>query len=229
MRLLKLIVLCLFLLVSVISVFGQQEYVGRYDVYGGYSFLTTPSLNLFERGFHTQVGMNPKRWYSIGGDFSVFTGHSSLWPSMLSNETKAKLAPYMGMLPPGYSLYVPYNTTTFTFTVGPQLNLRKLKWATFFIHPSLGGLHQITTATPKDPIQNAIVNGLLGVSQKTSDTVLFLGVGGGLELNVQKHMSLRFTTDWVHTSLYNDLLATGQGNVRFSVGPSFHFGKNVEK
>ena len=30
---------------------GQQTYVTRFDVYGGYGFLDSPKVNLFENGF----------------------------------------------------------------------------------------------------------------------------------------------------------------------------------
>ncbi len=148
---------------------------------------------------------------------------------MLSSSKQAQLAPFQGQLPPGYQLNVPYSVRTYTFTVGPQLNLRKLKYVTFFIHPSIGGMHQDTTAKPADQIQTMVVRGLLGPSNDVSDTVVFYGVGGGLDLNVHKHVSLRFTSDFVHTNLYSNLLDGGQNDVRFSVGPAFHFGKNIAK
>jgi opacity protein-like surface antigen len=233
-RLSRIIVIAAFLFVSV-AAFAQQEYVGRWDVYGGYSFLTTPKLNLFERGFHTQDGYNWKRWLAIGGDFSVFTGHSSILPHMLKPALQQQLAGALGqlaaagLLPPGYSLYVPYNVTTYTFTVGPQINIRNLKYVTFFIHPSIGGMHQSTSLNPADPIQTLVVSQLVGSSHKTSDTVAFFGVGGGLDLNVSKHMSIRLTSDFVNTGLYSNLLNGRQNDIRFSVGPSFHFGKNTPK
>jgi len=227
-RLSRIIVILAFLFVAV-AAFAQQDYVGRYDAYGGYSFLTTPKLNLFERGFHAQGGVNWKRWLAIGGDFSVFDGHSSLFPNMLNPAKQAALAPYLPLLPAGYTLYVPYGVTTYTFTAGPQINIRNLKYVTFFIHPSIGGMHQDTTAHPKDPIQTMIVAGLLGSSGKTSDTVMFWGVGGGIDFNVAKHMSIRLTSDFVNTGLYSNLLNGRQNDIRFSVGPAFHFGKNVEK
>jgi Outer membrane protein beta-barrel domain len=232
-RLYKTLICLAVLFVIVIPAVAQQDYVARFDAYGSYSFLSTSKLNLFERGFHGQFGVNWKTWAAIGGDFSVFTGHSSLFPFMLNNEKKTALAtamaPIAPYLPPGYKLYVPYDVTTYTFTVGPQINVRKLKWATFFIHPSLGGMHQDTTTRPQDMVQKGIVAGLLGSSPKTSDTVLFYGFGGGLELNVHKHMSIRMTSDFVHTGLYSDMLAGGENNVRFSIGPAFHFGKNIVK
>ena len=229
------IILCLFLILTSGAAFAQQDYVGRYDVYGGFSFLSTPKLNLFERGFHGQGGFNLNRWLALGFDFSTFDGHSSLFPVQLNTETQAKLAPAMaaliaaGKVPPGYTLYVPYNVRTYTYAAGPQLNYRHFKQVTFFIHPSLGAMHQDTSARPNDLIQTVIVGGLLGKSMKTSDTVMFYGIGGGIDLNVHKNVSIKLHTDFVHTKLYSDLLAGGENNVRFSVGPVFHFGKNVAK
>ncbi len=54
--------------------FGQQDYVGKFDAFAGYSYLESPHINLAERGFHTQIGVNPRRWYSLGFDYSRFTG-----------------------------------------------------------------------------------------------------------------------------------------------------------
>ena len=229
MRLSRVIIVCVFLLFCVVSAFPQQDYVGRYDVYGGFSFLSTPKLNLFERGFHGQGGFNLNHWLALGFDFSTFDGHSSLFPSQLNTNKQAQLAPFLGLLPPGYTLCVPYNVRTYTYAAGPQFNYRHFKQITFFIHPSLGAMHQDTTARPKDPIQTAVVAGLLGPKPKTSDTVVFWGVGGGIDLNVHKNVSFKLHTDFVHTKLYSGLLNAGENDVRFSVGPVFHFGKNVAK
>jgi hypothetical protein len=57
--------------------FGQQ-YVGRFDVYGGFMYLESPHINLAERGFHLQAGVRAKTWYSLGFDYSINTGHTTL-------------------------------------------------------------------------------------------------------------------------------------------------------
>jgi hypothetical protein len=49
-----------------VSVFAQQEYVGRYSAFVGYSFLDSPKLNLFENGFDGTFGINIKRWVAFG-------------------------------------------------------------------------------------------------------------------------------------------------------------------
>lgn len=232
MRFSRVIVLCLFLFLSGVAAFSQQDYVSRYDAFGSYSFLSTPKLNLFERGFNGQFGVNVRHWLAIGGDFSTFSGHSSLFPSQLAPAKQMQLAQglaQLGGLPPGYTLYAPYNTTTYTFTAGPQFGYRHFKQVTLFIRPSIGGLHQSATARPIDPIQTVVVTGLLGPSMKKSDLVLFYGFGGGFDLNVQKHVAIRMAADFVHTDLFSGLLNGGENNVRFSVGPAFRWGRNVER
>jgi hypothetical protein len=64
------------LLVNLAAAFAQaqQSYVGRYDAYVGFADLYTPELGLNQTGFHTQVGINPRTWYSVGFDYSVSTG-----------------------------------------------------------------------------------------------------------------------------------------------------------
>jgi hypothetical protein len=228
-RLFKLFLCFSVLFLMVVPLFSQQEYVGRYDAFGSYSFLSTPKLNLFERGFNGQFGVNWKTWLAIGGDFSTFNGHASLFPSQLSTQKQAALAPFVTLFPPGYQLFVPYEVRTYTFTAGPQINIRKLKAITFFVRPSIGGLHQGATAHPQDMIQTAVTTGLLGPSLKKSDLVLFYGFGGGMDLNFHKNVSLRLGADLVHTNLFSGLLNGGENNIRFSVGPAFHWGRNVAK
>ena len=228
-RLSRIIVLFCFLLLSGVAAFSQQDYVARYDLFGSYSFLSTPKLNLFERGFNAEFGVNMRSWLALGGDFSTFDGHSSLFPNQLSPADQTELAAFAPLIPAGYTVYAPYNTRTYTFTAGPQINIRKLKQVTFFVRPSIGGLHQAATARPIDPIQTAIVGALLGSSMKKSDLVLFYGFGGGMDLNFSKHVALRMGVDFVHTDLFSGLLNGGENNVRFSVGPTLRWGKNILK
>src|SRR5438270_13795653 len=83
----------------------QQPYVGRYDAFGGVSYLTTPSLNLNQRGFNGEFGLNVRRWVAFGGDFSVLTGRTNLLPTELSPAVAARLAPLAPLFPPGYKLF----------------------------------------------------------------------------------------------------------------------------
>lgn len=79
MRRTTLFVLLVFLSVSVVTCLVQnQEYVGQYDAYFGFAYLTTPNMNLAERGWQGQFGYNYRRWLALGFDTSYFGGSSSL-------------------------------------------------------------------------------------------------------------------------------------------------------
>lgn len=209
--------------------FAQQDYVGRFDVFGSYSYFTSPKLNLVERGFNGEAGVNVTRWLAMGFDFSVFTGHTSLLASELNPTIQAQLAPLLSSLPPGTVIAVPFDATTYTYSAGPQINIRKWKPATFFVRPALGALHEEVTTKPNTPLTIGLVNQLVGPSGSVSDTVVFYGFGGGIDWNISKHFAIRTAADFVHLNLFKDLLNGPRNSVRFSIGPTFRFGGNVEK
>jgi hypothetical protein len=222
----RLLVLLLFVFVAGFAL-AQQDSVPRYDVFTGFSYLSSPHLNLFQRGFNGEAGVNVRRWVSLGADFSVFTGHSSLTTSDLDPRQLAKLAPLVPLLPPGVSLgalSVPFDATTYTFTAGPQFNYRGIKLITPFIRPAIGGIHEHVTAKPDNPITQAIVPVLLPGNVKT-DTTIFYGVGGGFDINATKHVGLRLAADFVHFKLFDGFLKDPRNAVRFSVGPTFRWGE----
>lgn len=228
MRRSSLFVLLVFLFLTAVSSVAQQDFVSRYDAFIGYSHLNSPSLSLGQNGFHTQFGVNVRRWVALGGDFSFFQGSSVLHTTDLNSTQLAKLEPIIPLLPPGFVLAAPYDATTYTFTGGPQFSLRKYKWVTLFAHPSIGGMHESVTANPTNPILAQIVAGLIGSSMKKSDTEVFYGVGGGFDVNFSKHVAVRAQMDFVRVNLFSDLLKSAQNNIRVSVGPTFRFGHNVQ-
>jgi opacity protein-like surface antigen len=233
---LSLLLVFFFFLFCVSTVQAQQaeDYVGRFDAFTGFSYMASPSFNLYQRGFNGQFGVNVNRWLALGADFSVFDGGSSILPKELEPSLQQSLGQELqalaaaGQIPPGYSLYMPFDSKTFTIAVGPQLNYRHFKYVTLFIHPDLGAIHERAELKPVDPIQTVIA-GALAPGNKKNDTVVFYGVGGGFDLNASKHVALRVTVDYVHCDLFADLLKDARNSVRISVGPTLRFGKNVEK
>jgi len=146
------IVLLVFLSLSVVTCVAQkQEYVGQYDAYFGYAYLTTPNMNLAQRGWQGQYGYNWRRWVALGFDTSYFGGGSSLTVPMLNNQTIAKLAPILPLLPPGFKVWTPYTANTYTITGGPQFNYRGFKYVTLFIHPDIGAMYQSVAVQPPNP------------------------------------------------------------------------------
>ena len=55
--------------------FSQQDYVGRFDLYNGFTWFDSPSAKLQERGYHLQAGINARTWLALGFDYSVVQGN----------------------------------------------------------------------------------------------------------------------------------------------------------
>jgi hypothetical protein len=219
-------------LLLVPSAFAQQTYVSRYDLFTGYTFLDSPAVGLFENGFHTQVGIRPKTWYSIGFDYSVTSGNLTITPNLLPSGLQQQLGAQLaalaaaGLIPSGYTLSVPAGSFTQSFALGPQLAYRHFKHLTLFLRPSFGAIRETATPHPADPIAAGIVASLVPAGKKT-DWTGFYGVGYGVDVLLTKHFAIRTQSDLVWDHLFNDLLANGRWTVRFSVGPAFNFGRNI--
>ena len=224
-----------FLLVTAaIPVFGQQNYIGRYDVYGGYAYLDSPQISLGESGFHMQAGIRPKTWYSLGFDYSVASGRASITPGVLTTSLQQQLAAALaqlsaaGLLPPGYALKIPVDSVTQNFAAGPQFAYRHWSAVTLYIRPSFGAIYEKATLRPADPIAAMIAAQLAPTGHK-QDWTGFYGFGGGGEINFSSHLAIRLQADFVHDHLFNDILRNGRNTVRLSVGPALQFGRNVAR
>jgi hypothetical protein len=126
-------------------------------------------------------------------------------------------------------LYVPAHSKTQTFAFGPELVYRHFSKVTLFVRPIYAGvIHETATPQPQDAVVKALVAGLIPTPTKT-DSVLFLGFGGGFDVLFGKHFAWRTQADLVHDHLFNDLLTDARFTVRFSCGPAFNFGKNIVK
>jgi hypothetical protein len=213
------------------AVFGQQDYVGKYDVYGGFMYLSSPLIKLGESGFHTQIGTNPTRWYAVGFDFSTGSGDTVLVPSMVKQSVNelitAQLAPLIkaGALPPNYQLRVPMHSSSQTYAMGPQLCFRHFRSVTLFVRPDLGAMHESATPHPTDLIGKGLA-AQLAPSGVKEDWTYFYGFAGGADFNVTRQFGLRVQVDFARDHLFNDLL-DWRNSVRCSIGPTFHFGPNV--
>lgn len=231
-RLLSCAAVAAFFFLLAPSAKAQQSYVSRYDVYAGFADIDSPALGLNEQGFHAQVGMNPKRWLSFGADYSVATGSemltTDLLPSALQAQINGAQAQYIafGLLPANYHLAVPTDASTQTFAFGPQLAYRHFSKLTLFLRPSLGALRERAVPHAADAFQKVVVAGLAPAGYKL-DWTGFYGVGGGGDLSLSKHLGLRAQMDFVYNHPFNDILANGRWTFRYSIGPSFHFGRDV--
>jgi hypothetical protein len=228
------IVLALTVLAISPRAFGQQTYVGHFDAYAGYAYLNSPMIQLSENGVHIQAGIRLRQWVSTGIDYSYAAGSGVITPNLLPPSLQQTLGAQLGqlaaagLLPSGYALKVPIDSTSQTFTVGPQFAYHGIKRVTLFVRPGLGAIHETATPRPTDPIATAIVQQLTPTGKKT-DTTYYYGFGGGFEVNVTDHFSIRTSADFVHDHLFNDLLQNGRNSVRFAIGPGFQWGRNVMK
>ena len=217
---------------------GQQTDVPRFDVYGGYGFLNSPAVSLFEHGFATQFGFRPKSWVSLGVDYTFAAGDlkistDQLLPS-LQSQLQAGIAAGVkaGVLPASYpygSMKVTAHSRTHAIAVGPQLAYRRFSRATLFFRPVYAGImHESATPQPQDAVIKALVNSLITTPTKT-DNVLFVGFGGGFDILFGRHFAWRTQSDLVYDHLFTDLMKDGRLTVRFSCGPAFNFGPNIVK
>jgi hypothetical protein len=228
------IMLVMAMLLLALPVFGQQKDVTRFDAFAGYTFLNSPQISLPENGLHTQIGVRVRRWVSLGFDYSISKGTLKLTPDLLVPSLQQQLGGQLaqlaaaGLIPPGYKLMVPADSTTQTFAGGPQFAYRHFSKITFFIRPSAGIIHEVATPRPGDAITTMVVRQLAPTGKKT-DRALFYGFGGGVDINFSPNFGLRMQADLVRDHLFNDLLANSRGTVRVSIGPCFNFGKNIAK
>lgn len=209
-----------------LPVIAQQTDVNRYTLYTGFNYMIGPGRNLTERGVESDFGVNLKPWMSVGGDFSV-VGDAVLSGAGTINGSETVFAPLLqaNNINPA-QVNVPFRSSTYIFAAGPQFYLRKWKRVTLFARPGFGGIHEVADIS-LSPQLIFVLQDILKVSVPNShqtDTQWFIGVGGGVDINVCRRLGLRFATDWVNTHLFSDLLAPRQNYARFSVGPTFRWG-----
>jgi hypothetical protein len=212
--------------------FAQQTDIKRYEVYSGFSYFSTPDLNLAEHGYHFQAGYNARPSIAFGFDYSLVSGHNSLTPDLLTDSLQLQIGAalqaleFEGIIPPGYQLNVPTGSTTQTFAAGPQWVYRHFVPVTIFLRPDLGAIREVARPHPGDPVATLIVQGLAPSGEKIS-WASFYGFGGGFDWNATRRLGLRIQADEVYNHLFNDLLKNSRWTTRVSVGPVFHFGKNI--
>ena len=227
-------VLCVCLLLLSPSAFAQQSYIGRFDAYAGFMYFDSPHINLAERGFHTQGGVRVRTWVSLGLDYSIDSGHTSLSSDLFTTSLQQQLGAQLaqlaaaGRLPPGYVFSLPIDSRTETYAAGPQFGLHRWSLVTLYIRPSFGAIHETATLHPQDPIATALA-AQLAPSGKKTDWTPFYGFGGGADINVTKNFAVRLNVDFVHDHLFSDVLRDGRNTIRLAIGPAFQFGGNVRK
>ena len=229
------LLLTLFFSLTQIACHAQQQYVGRYGLYTGFTDLYTPGLNNIQQlGFHLQAGVDNRSWLTTGFDYSVEHGNTNLIPSMASPAVLAGIEYLYGVgaLPPTYAVNIPLSATTQTFTAGPTLDYRHFSKVTLFIRPSLAAFRISATPHPRNAGDATVVAALEQGNYLTPQGTITnwtgaYGVGGGAELRLTNHFGVRAQLDAIWNHPFNAILGDGGWSYRYSVGPTFHFGRNI--
>jgi opacity protein-like surface antigen len=216
------------LVVLIGPMLAQQTDVNRYTVFTGFDYMISPARNLTERGFDVDAGVTVKPWLGLGGDFGAL-GDAIISGAGTINGSETVYAPAVdasGLVPGGASsIHVAFRSTTYTFAAGPQFYWRRWKRITLLGRPGFGGIHEKADITfPSALIPLFTILKLPPPSPQQTDTELFFGLGGGVDVNFSRKVAVRFATDWVNTHLFSNLLVPRQNYVRFSIGPSFRWG-----
>lgn len=211
---------------------AQQMDIPFYNVYTGFTDLDSPNYGLNQVGFHLQSGVNLRRWLSAGFDYTVASGTEQLTPAKLTLPVQQELTPVLmqfieeGLIPANYQLSVPTGVLTQTFTVGGEYTYRRFEKATLFVRPSLAALREVATPHPTDAVSTIIVQALVPSGHKL-DWVGAYGAGGGVDYLFTRNLALRAQLDVIYEHPFSDLLANGRWTLRYSIGPSFSFGRNI--
>lgn len=214
----------LFLILGIATLFcipisAQQTNINRYTLFTGFDYMASPARNLTERGFETDFGVTAKPWLGLGIDFGALTGAGTI------TGTETVYAPKVSPFVNPAQIHVPFGSTTYTFAAGPQFYIRRWKQVTFLIRPGFGGMHEranITFPVTLAPLFQALQ--IPAPNSHQTDTQLFFGMGGGVDLNVSRTVGVRLAADWVNTHLFSNLLTPRQNYVRLSIGPTFRMG-----
>jgi hypothetical protein len=216
-----------FVLATTLTCFSQQNEIPQFSVIAGYSYLSTPSLNLAQRGFNGDIATNVRPWLSMGFDFSTFSGNNTVIPKYLNVATQTKLAQ---ILPAGFpvsAVAVPTGISVQTYQAGPSLNYRRFKRVTFAVRPALGVLHAKIQTHPLAGTA-PLVGALLGGGKLSSaDTAVFYGFGGGATWEITPHFGIRVGVDFARYNFFSDVLNGARNSVRLSVTSKIGLGRNI--
>lgn len=229
----RVFLLLLLTLAICLPAVAQEDYeINRYTLYTGFDYMISPARNLTQRGFDVDFGFTAKPWLGLGADFSA-SGDSIISGAGTINGTETIYAPTLTQghqaypfVPLPNQVQVPFRSTTYTLAAGPQIYIRKFRKITFLARPGLGMIKE--SATLNLPAALGQLFPLLQIPVPNShqnDTTWFVGVGGGFDVNLSKRVGWRFTADWINTHLFSDLLTQRQNYVRFTMGPTWRWGR----
>jgi opacity protein-like surface antigen len=182
----------------------------KLDLFLGYSYLrATPTLAAGNRmvglnGGSTSLAYNFNSYLGLVADFGGF------------NDTQLRLS---GAAP---SSVVNSSGNAFTYLFGPRMSFRKYRRITPFAQVLLGGIHASDVT---------LSSGCIGVGCiiLPSETKFAMTAGGGLDLNLRRHLAIRLIqAEYLMTSFDDPSTGKGatQNDIRLSAGVVLRFGGN---
>jgi hypothetical protein len=198
---------------SSLSIFAQ-----KFDVYGDYSYMqfnpTLPSLQ--SRAFNGGGGgaqFNLGKYFGIKGDFQ---GYGS---THVTYTTTGPVVTPHGTIPGGKTFSS--NGNMFTYMFGPVVGVHAKKLYVYGEY-LLGG----SSSNLYGNLSQSINAGGGTVTVVGSQHPFTQALGGGLDVNLNKHFALRLAEmDWVLTRYTNPITQTNnQDSFRYQGGVVFNFG-----
>jgi hypothetical protein len=205
----------------------------RYGIYLGLPTSVTPSEVLHQSGIEVQAGIQTRGWCTVGADFTRLTGAGSIAigqiPKALRTPLQAEITGLeaAALLPPDYRFKIDGAASSMLFSFGPQFNTRAHRGVALLAHPDIGALREEIKPHPGDAFSRAVTQSFMPAGRKV-DWTPFYGGGGGVDLQLSRHITFKSMIDVVYSHAFNDLLADGTWTYRFSSGVTFQFGSRRE-
>jgi opacity protein-like surface antigen len=182
--------------ISFLPAVAAAQATPRTEAFAGYSYIRMSDLGTASvNGGSASVAFDPTRWLGLVGDFGGYAG------------TKNGL-----------------NGTMFTYLFGPRVMLRRGR-ITLFAQALFGGAH--TSADPP-PDLGALArprreDGVAGGGVFASSNTFATAVGGGVDVGVTEHVSVRAIQAEYLLTEFNDGVHNRQNSARISAGVVFWF------
>lgn len=197
-----------------------QDPGGRLEVFAGVTYgqfntgLFSNASHASVAGWHIAPALKINRFLSFTGDFSEYFGSFGVFVG--PNQTGI----------PGFGFDAHFHDRVRTYSAGPEIGVRVAHLRPF-AHALVGVTHGIVYDKELDQ------NGKVTKTQSEQKRLSY-ALGGGVDVNLTKHVSLRAVQiDWFRNNFSeldptdpNGILtkAGRQNNVRISAGVVFRFG-----
>lgn len=201
----------------------QDSDYPKIELYGGWLLSAEFPYNVFQfnstqppvsiesdfgthRGFEASFTRNFRRYFGLKGEFSAQFHRDAF------NVNACVQTPCVPVVQPAE-----LNPRLFNFLAGPEFKARNHTRFTPFGHVLLGVAH--TTATFKTS------GSAINLALSTTETGYSVAFGGGLDIRIQSHWSIRTVVDYNAKSVGRDDNGARQSqqDLRFSTGILFHF------